>query len=764
MRLQLLQGTDANMKRFAIFAVLGAFASLSGGAIAQDISMRIGPQPAKVEAAKIRSGPPAEIHNVIVDTPVPAREVARRKSAQQDASMRAGRRKTEILFGDLHAHTAYSDDAFLFGMPIMQSRRELRPPMSACNYARYVAQLDFLGTTDHGESYLPQLWKDGINAMRLCNSVGASNAPDLTAFVGYEWTSIARLPPDHFGHRNVILKGLKSDEVSARSIGVYRSAFIEAKESWIAADKDKEAEYRRYLEYLTAYRKLPACADNLPSPQLSVNCYELALTPQQLFRKFKEWDIQAIAIPHGMSWGYSSPLSIDWNNNLQPEHLSNHYSPIIEIFSGHGSSELYRPARPRNFDANGKPYCAPPTANFEPNCWRAGIIIKERCLKSGETSAICEFRERQARQRYVEVSSPAGWMTVPGAEVTDWLDSGQPRDIPLPAMNYRPDVSAQAGLARSRFINGERQRFIWGFVASSDNHQSRPGNGFKQVNRVRTIDGFGGVDQHRHDLLMGPRPDPKPESVVIPEFDRSMLPFNGLEVERQSSFMYTGGLIAVHAATRNRDGIWDGIQRREVYATTGSRTLLWFDLVNGGSDGKTRRPMGSLVQLQGAPQFKVVVAGSHEQLPGCPAFVQKTLGKEAMQHLSDGECYNPSSNRRPIVRIDVIKITPQQFEGEPLDELIKDQWRSFDCKGKSICEVEFSDESFDRDSTYYVRAFEQARPTINAATVRPVKDKSGEVISVAPCHTDYRTPEADDCLAPFEPIAWSSPIYLEKAQ
>lgn len=731
--------------------------------VAQDINLRIGPAPAKAPA-NVVSADAKKIHDVIVDAAVPPAVVRNRAAEQREAARIAGANNNkQILFGDLHAHTAYSDDAHLFGLPIMQARHELRPPMSACNYARFVSQLDFLGTTDHGESYLPQLWRDGVEAMRLCDSVGSSGAPDLVGFVGFEWTSIARTVPQHYLHRNVIIRDIVGNGVPKRSIGFYRSAFIEAKESWIAADPEQRKEYERYLDYLAAYRALPACPANLSSAEMSADCYELALSPAELNKKLNEQGVEAIAIPHGTAWGYSAPLDVTWDNNMVGGNLLNDLSPVIEVFSGHGNSEPYRPFRARTFDRLGKPHCPPSTIDHEPACWRAGIIIKERCLSGGESADECNRRELEARQRFVEVNSVAGWMTVPGAKFEDWLDAGQVRDVPLPAMNYRPYVSVQTGLAKSGFANGIRERFIWGFVASSDNHHSRPGNGFKQINRVRTIDGFGGADEKRHGLLMGESAKPEPRSMVIPPNDRSQLqPYAGLEIERNGSFAYTGGLIAVHADKRSRAGIWDAIKRREVYATSGPKMLLWFDLVNGGANGKDRIPMGSHISFDRAPSFRVVVAGSPEQLPGCPEFVVKTLGTAAIQSLADGECYNPSSKRRGLSRIEVVKITPQLTPDEPIEELIHDQWRSFQCNGRSLCTVEFSDDDYTRDATYYVRAYEVAVPTINGGNLRARKDSEGKVVSIQPCYTDSRTAYSDDCLVLVENIAWSSPIFLDR--
>jgi hypothetical protein len=238
-------------------------------------------------------------------------------------------------------------------------------------------------------------------------------------------------------------------------------------------------------------------------------------------------------------------------------------------------------------------------------------------------------------------------------------------------------------------------------------------------------------------------------------------PLRLAEAERQASFFMTGGLVAVHAAGRDRGAIWQALERREVYGTSGERILLWFDLVNA-PEGP--RPMGSELSLAWTPRFRVRALGSLEQLPGCPDHASRGLSPERLERLCRGECYHPGERRRAIRRIEVVRIRPQIRAGEPVAPLIEDPWRRFVCAREAAgCTVEFEDPDLlasGRPALYYARAIQEPTPAVNAGNLRCRFDPDGRCVEVDPCYGDYRTPFDDDCLSPNEERAWSSPIFL----
>ena len=100
-----------------------------------------------------------------------------------------------------------------------------------------------------------------------------------------------------------------------------------------------------------------------------------------------------------------------------------------------------------------------------------------------------------------------------------------------------------------------------GLIGSTDNHKARAGAGYKEFARKSMGDSWGAKDNL---------------TWILPP-------------ERGASFYSTGGLVAVHADTLERNNIYDSLYEREVYATSGERILLWFDLIQDEKE----IPMGS---------------------------------------------------------------------------------------------------------------------------------------------------------------------------
>ncbi len=668
----------------------------------------------------------------------------------------------QILFGDLHVHSGFSLDALAAGV---LAGNEPYTVADACDFARYCSALDFWSINDHAMNLTPRRWSETIDAVRACDARSAGPGPlDLVSFLGWEWTQMGTRPENHYGHKNVVLRDLDDAHIPTRPIAADSPSgnpfdlppplalgALAATRGFEQVVLDAPASFREMAD-------VERCPDGVAVRALPDDCREWAATPAELFAKLDDWGFASIVIPHGTTWGNYTPPGSSFSRQLSGDQHDPERQRLVEIFSGHGNAEPDRPWRAAVFeDVEGvtDPVCPEPGDGYVPSCWQAGEIVRKRCLAEGADEAECESRAVEARRLFLEAPGGTGHLAVGGYDPAEWGDAGQCRDCFLAAFNHRPGSSVQAMLSAREPDTGARFRF--GVIGSSDTHTSRAGSGYKETARVDMTD--ASLATATLALLSRGAGPARAETVEL----EGVGPAERAEVERMASFFYTGGLAAVHASDRSRGAIWEALERREVYGTSGPRILLWFDLID--ATDAVIVPMGGQVATHETPRFRVRAVGSFEQAPGCPDHAVRGLGPDSLDRLCRGECANPTETRRPITRIEVVRIEPKAGPGNALSALIEDPWRVLECDAAAPgCAVEFEDASYAtgaRDVVYYVRAIEAPKPTINAGGLRCVVGDDGACVEANPC---VGVPEEDDCLVAAEPRAWSSPIFVDWAR
>ena len=682
-----------------------------------------------------------------------------------------------IYFGDFHVHSTFSADAMLFSLPILGGEG-VRPIADACDFARYCSNLDFFSMNDHAELLTTRQWIDTIDSLQACAATNEDSNPDLTPFVGWEWTQQGSNAFNHYGHKNVIFKSIDDEELPTRPIGAITAGEEGTNigtanlmpsalriSTQLIAPIDEKVDFGMAARYFYASSKIMdnVCPDGVDVRDLPNDCKELTKTPKELFNKLNEWNFPTLVIPHGAAWGIYTPMGVSWDKQLA-DHQDENLNILLEVYSGHGNSEEFRDFTGIIFNPDGTKSCPATSENYVPGCQKAGELIYERCIEAGLLMEECQKRAKQAKQYYVD-HGVRGFLTVPNSEAADWLDSGQCRDCYFGSFNYRPKMSAQYALALTNFDDPlSLKRFKFGFIGSSDVHSAQPGTGYKQIFRTVLTDSRGPINEDVFNLLGSSLVDhPENQDPTRPADPGKMYDLPGFfqaETERIGSYLQTGGLVAVHAKSRHRNELWDAIQNREVYGTSGEKILLWFDL----EENEKSYAMGSEVITKAKPNFRVKAVGSHKQKPGCPEYVTTNLDPKYVEDLCKGECYNPSDERYIIEKIEIIKVTPQLSPDEKITNLIQDPWRTFECpESEAGCIVYFSDEDYEtdnRDATYYARVLQEPTGRINAGRERCEYDENGNCIKVNICYGDFRTDPNDNCLTEEYAKAWSSPIYL----
>jgi transcription elongation factor GreB len=208
---------------------------------------------------------------------------------------------------------------------------------------------------------------------------------------------------------------------------------------------------------------------------------------------------------------------------------------------------------------------------------------------------------------------------------------------------------------------------------------------------------------------------------------RTPAPLRALDTERKASFLYPGGLVAVHAEGRDRESsIWRALERREVYGTSGPRILLWFDLLNAPGG---RAPMGGAGRMAEAPpSSRCARSARFEQRPGCPADARGAL-RRAHRRLCRGECHHPGDERVPSRPSRSCGSGRRAPPGRgSIAPLIEDPWRASPARGDpaaAACASRSRLPDAGDDTVYYARALQAPTPAINGANLRATLRRAG---------------------------------------
>ncbi|MFI5321314.1 MAG: hypothetical protein ACHQ6V_17200, partial [Myxococcota bacterium] len=280
-----------------------------------------------------------------------AASLAAEAAAQQRAAERLGvAAPKQILFGDLHVHTTFSPDAFMMALP-SSGGDGAHPVNDACDYARFCSALDFWSINDHDVGLTPWQWEQTIGAIRQCDAVGgAGPAPDTTAFLGWEWTQIGATPADHYGHKNVVLRGLGDDEIPARPITAATDQLLSEDGAgvrpspWTLGLLGLFRPGRESFDFIRFWNEIDVkpCPEGVPVRELPRDCRESVRDPAGLFAKLDEWGFDSIVIPHGTTWGIYTPAGSAWDKQIVGKQYDPKRETLIEVFSGHGNSEEFR--------------------------------------------------------------------------------------------------------------------------------------------------------------------------------------------------------------------------------------------------------------------------------------------------------------------------------------------------------------------------------------------------------------------------------------
>ena len=492
----------------------------------------------------------------------------------------------QALFGDLHIHTAYSNDAWNFDVRVEPKDAyryafggAIHLPLGDDHRGRKITidrPLDFAGITDHAEFFGEQsICMDpaapGYNAS-FCEVMrsGEGRAPQLVMQI---------MSP--FSKRRPDVCGENGEDCASRASATWQR-IIDAAQQW--NDTSSNCERTAFIAYEYSSFRM---GSNLHRNVIFRNSAVLR-RPVSYIDVHREWDLwrilkeqciegdtgcDVLAIPHNSNISNGRMFAVDYPgaNSVEAQaeraRLRQQIEPVVEMMQHKGDSEC----------RNGL----------------EGVL--------GAVDELCDFEkfEQLAFNRFVGEGEEVEQCY--SGPLADWV----------PHMG--PNCLDRKSYVRHALVEGlrEEQRigvnpFKFGLMASTDTHNAAGGS----------------VQEANFEGHLG-NGDSRPEQRVQ---------FTG-EIEG-NAYNGPGGLVGVWAEENSRDSIFDALRRKEVFGTSGPRIKPRFfgawDLPEElcGDPAMAKRayqlaaPMGSDLPAKSgeAPAFLVAAtadAGS-AQFPGTP--------------------------------------------------------------------------------------------------------------------------------------------------
>ncbi len=629
-------------------------------------------------------------------------------------------------FGDLHVHTAYSFDAYLFG-------NHMNDPQVAYDFAqgqrirlndnargeRFVQlrqPLDFASVTDHSEY---------IGEVRMCTD------PEQSPLAYYDPLCLqfrTAQPNDSVGF---LLWGLRLTRPTygRQLFCLYGDCPAAAQSVWeetvrVTNTANQPCHFTAFngYEYSPSsdgsrmHRNIIFRGDQVPQTPVS---YFDAPEPIDLFRGLNAicragQGCEYLSIPHNSNLSHGRLLWADPERFSDPQYVADlreisRLNPVLEMMQIKGASEC-----------------------------KLGL--------GGSTDEECEFEQVRAKPLCCDAANGITEHCVDPLPALPFQGEPNchevcPGDRPR-AFQNEPDNSqgclASHDFLRGAFLKGMAAQQTLGFnpsryalIGSTDNHNAASGD-TEEAGGPGAVLGWEGAHGGQDD-------DPQERFDVLTNIGRITNP---------------GGLAGIWAEENTRESLYTALQRGEVFATSGTRLRLRFFAGDypQGMCGQSDEAMKRIAYEAGVPMGGDVPAG----LPGGPRFVVQAL-----------------ADRHPLQRTQIVKLWvdaegrghEQVFEigryAEPatVDERCNVAFAAPSASRMSACH-EWQDPAFDaaQPASYYTRVFEDLSCRWTGHLCAALQT-SGELVCADDPQHPCCTSGDDAVLKVQQERAWSSPVW-----